>query len=185
MTTKYKMFGIAVLTVLTVACGENKQASPSSGHADHQDSANSATTPQASTGAIQLKDDKLSAVYQHYTHLTTALVKEDAAEARIAANAIEAGAKQVDGGNALAASASKISASSDIEQQRSAFSKLSDEMISLVKKSGVTSGEVYVDYCPMAMNDKGAFWLSNNKEIRNPYFGDKMLTCGEVKETIK
>jgi hypothetical protein len=58
-------------------------------------------------------------------------------------------------------------------------------MIALVKKSGVSNGELYVEYCPMAFDDKGASWLSSSKEIRNPYFGDKMLTCGEVKETIK
>ena len=73
----------------------------------------------------------------------------------------------------------------DIEAQRVEYSTLSNQMIELVKKSGVESGEVYVDYCPMAMNDKGAYWLSTRKDIRNPYFGDKMLTCGEVKETIK
>ena len=57
-------------------------------------------------------------------------------------------------------------------------------MIELVKNSGLSTGEIYVDYCPMAMNDKGAYWLSNRKDIRNPYFGDKLMTCGEVKETL-
>jgi hypothetical protein len=46
-------------------------------------------------------------------------------------------------------------------------------------------GSVYVAYCPMANNNEGANWLSNDKEIKNPYFGDKMLRCGSVKETIQ
>jgi len=43
---------------------------------------------------------------------------------------------------------------------------------------------VYKQYCPMAFDGKGAFWLSSSEEIRNPYYGDKMLKCGRVEETI-
>ena len=39
---------------------------------------------------------------------------------------------------------------------------------------------LYHDHCPMAQDNKGAMWLSETKEIRNPYFGDKMMTCGSV-----
>ena len=118
-------------------------------------------------------------------HLTTALTNGDAAEAKVASNAIEVGIKEVPGGETVAAQAAKITAASDIEAQRAAYSTLSNEFIELVKKSGLSGGELFVDYCPMALNDKGAYWLSSNKEIRNPYFGEKMMTCGEVKETIK
>jgi Cu(I)/Ag(I) efflux system membrane fusion protein len=44
---------------------------------------------------------------------------------------------------------------------------------------------VYVQHCPMADNNKGADWLSLEKEIRNPYFGSSMLTCGEVTKEFK
>ncbi|UPK66602.1 DUF3347 domain-containing protein [Chitinophaga filiformis] len=135
--------------------------------------------------AIQLKDDKLNAVYQHYVHLTTALINGDEAEAKIAGNAIETGAAAVAEGKALGAAAAKITAAGDIEAQRTAYADLSNNFISLVKKSGLNSGALYVDFCPMAMNDKGAYWLSANKEVKNPYFGEKMMTCGEVKETIE
>jgi Cu(I)/Ag(I) efflux system membrane fusion protein len=37
----------------------------------------------------------------------------------------------------------------------------------------------------MADNNKGAYWLSKSKEVQNPYYGQGMLTCGEVKRTIK
>ena len=134
---------------------------------------------------IKLKDDKLNAIYQHYVHLTTALVKGDVKEARLAGNAIETGAKEISGAEALGAAAAKITATADIETQRTAYSALSSDFISLVKKSGLSSGALYVDFCPMAMNDKGAFWLSSDKAIQNPYFGEQMMTCGEVKETIQ
>lgn len=182
---KYNIIGAAILTLGIMSCGDEKQpAQHEHSGGKNQESAPSAPQQSAVT-AVQLKNDQLNAVYQHYAHLTNALVKEDAPEARIAANALETGAKQINGGAAIAASASNISASGDIKQQRSEYSRLSNEMIKLVKQSGLTSGELYVDYCPMAMNDSGAYWLSNKAEIVNPYFGDKMLTCGEVKETIK
>ena len=69
--------------------------------------------------------------------------------------------------------------------QRNAFSSLSKEMAILVKDTGLTMGELYLEYCPMANGKTGGYWLSNDKEISNPYFGDKMLKCGRVKEVIK
>ncbi|MNG29248.1 hypothetical protein D3C84_1146450 [compost metagenome] len=58
-------------------------------------------------------------------------------------------------------------------------------MVGLLKKAGMADAELYVHYCPMAFDNKGAVWISTTKEVRNPYFGEKMLKCGEVKETIK
>jgi Cu(I)/Ag(I) efflux system membrane fusion protein len=69
-----------------------------------------------------------------------------------------------------------------VEVQRSHFETLSDNLISAVAYFGVEENTVYKQYCPMAFKDKGAFWLSGEKEIKNPYFGEAMLTCGEVKE---
>lgn len=117
--------------------------------------------------------------------VTTALTNGDAAEAKIAANAIEAGAKDFSGASGITTAASKVTAASDIETQRTAYSGMSKDMAALIKKEGLSGGELYVAYCPMAFNDKGATWISGSKEIRNPYFGEKMLRCGEVKETIK
>lgn len=134
---------------------------------------------------VQLKDDKLNAIYEHYAHLTTALTNADVSAARIAGNAIETGAREITGADQIAAAAAKITSAADIETQRKAYSSLSDDLISLVKKTGVSSGALYVDFCPMAMDDKGAYWLSANKEVKNPYFGEKMMTCGEVKETLQ
>jgi hypothetical protein len=174
-----------VVPILIASCGnngsnENKQEKDSAKHEGHDmsDKSNSA-------GKLSVKDDKLNAVYQHYVHLTTALINGDAKEAKIASNAIEAGVKEVPGGESIAANAAKITVAGDIEAQRTVYATLSNDFIALVKKSGVSGGELYVDYCPMALNDKGAYWLSANKEIRNPYFGEKMMNCGEVKETIK
>lgn len=73
----------------------------------------------------------------------------------------------------------------DIEKQREIFSDLSNQMIEIAETFGLKIETVYVAYCPMALDDKGAFWLSEKEEINNPYFGDKMLRCGEVKKEIR
>jgi len=79
----------------------------------------------------------------------------------------------------------QLQTTKDTEKQREIFSALSDQIIETVKTFGLKIETVYVAYCPMALNDQGAYWLSEFEEIKNPYFGDKMLKCGEVKKTIK
>lgn len=71
----------------------------------------------------------------------------------------------------------------DIKHQRDHFDWLSYEMITLVKTTGV-SQTIYIDFCPMYNNNKGAYWLSTTKEISNPYYGNDMLSCGKIKEEI-
>lgn len=170
--------------IILSACGNNSSENKTETSASH-DHAAMEQTQTSTTGNPVLKNDKLNAIYQHYIHLTTALTNGDAPEAKIAANAIEAGAKDVDGTSAIASAAAKITTASDIEAQRAAYSGMSKDMAELIKKEGLSSGELYVAHCPMAFNDKGASWISTSKEIRNPYFGEKMLGCGEVQETIK
>ena len=70
------------------------------------------------------------------------------------------------------------------EKKRAQFEHVSDAMFNLVKTAGLKNGGVYRQYCPMAFNDKGAYWLSNEEEIKNPYFGKKMLECGEVRDSL-
>ena len=73
----------------------------------------------------------------------------------------------------------------DIEEMRVAFLNLSNAMIAMAKSFDPMEEIIYIQHCPMADNNKGADWLSLSNEIRNPYFGAGMLTCGEVKEEIK
>jgi len=70
------------------------------------------------------------------------------------------------------------------EKQRLAFDVLSSAMYGLLKKVDIKNAGIYHTYCPMAFNDKGAYWLSDESEIKNPYFGKKMLECGEVTDSL-
>lgn len=160
--------------------GKTNKENSTAGSVNQQQPAATEAAP-----GIRLKDDKLNAVYEHYALLTAALIKGDVKEARLAGNAIATGVREIPGGESIGLHASKITATADVEAQRAAYSALSNDFISLAKKSGLTNGRLYIDFCPMAMNDKGAYWISGNKSIENPYFGEKMMTCGEVKETIQ
>ena len=59
------------------------------------------------------------------------------------------------------------------------------EMANFVKIRELKEGKVYLGYCPMANGNTGGSWLAASSEIRNPYFGDKMLKCGSIKEVIE
>lgn len=72
----------------------------------------------------------------------------------------------------------------NIKHQREHFVMISKNMYDLVKTSSAGQ-QIYVDYCPMYNDNKGATWLSETKEIKNPYFGNAMLTCGKVTETLQ
>jgi hypothetical protein len=71
------------------------------------------------------------------------------------------------------------------EKKRIPFEIVSNNMFQLLKKAELKNAGVYREYCPMAFNDKGAYWLSDDPEIKNPYFGKKMLECGEVTDSLK
>lgn len=71
-----------------------------------------------------------------------------------------------------------------IENKRSYFSHISEIMYCTVKSFVFYREPLYVDYCPMAFDGKGAYWLSESNAIQNPYFGKSMLNCGEIKEKI-
>ena len=81
-------------------------------------------------------------------------------------------------------SAKEITKTSDIEEQRSHFKHLSAHLSKAIKLFGVNQ-KVYEQFCPMADNNNGAYWLSLEKKINNPYFGKEMPSCGEVKTVIE
>jgi Cu(I)/Ag(I) efflux system membrane fusion protein len=86
----------------------------------------------------------------------------------------------------IATQSEAIAAANDptCEKQRMAFDHVSSAIYGLLKRAEMKNAGVYHQYCPMAFNDKGAYWLSNISEIKNPYFGKKMLECGEVTDSL-
>ena len=76
--------------------------------------------------------------------------------------------------------ADHISEVNDIDHQREHFEKLSAAMMQLIQVINLSTQPIYVDYCPM----KKTYWLSNEKEIKNPYYGKEMPDCGNIAKTI-
>lgn len=138
----------------------------------------------ANDNAPQFEDSVINNVYQHYIHLKTALVNNDDVEAKNGAEFLETALAAVEN-TEIAAIAADIKVAGDIEARRAFFDNLSESLTIFFKSKKLTSGVIYKQHCPMANNDNGGSWLSSEKEIRNPYYGDKMLKCGTVEEEIK
>ncbi|MBT8186489.1 MAG: DUF3347 domain-containing protein [Croceitalea sp.] len=146
----------------------------------NNNSKSDSNTEMSNTVGLSFSDDNVSKQFQHYIHLKTALVNSDAKEAQSGAKMFIENTDDT----ALKGLLYKILDTSDIEVQRTIFSDVTAKMTAIVEAS-ISSGEVYQQFCPMAFNNQGGYWLSTKEEIRNPYFGDKMLKCGKVTETIK
>ena len=84
---------------------------------------------------------------------------------------------------AIGSHASTLLKKDDVAAQREQFGFLSQALINALTAFGV-SGDYYVQHCPMAFDNAGADWLSDEEQVRNPYFGDLMMSCGYVKTEI-
>lgn len=78
----------------------------------------------------------------------------------------------------------RISAGGGLNDQRDAFALISEKIIGILGEFKEPHATLYVQRCPMAFNNSGAFWISSEDEIKNPYYGDAMLGCGEVKKVL-
>ncbi len=142
---------------------------------------------QAASSTVSVKIEYSDeALIKKYLEIKDAHVASDAAKASENAKALVSiiSNNDADEYKALKEAAKKIAGTGNLEEQRKYFEQLSEAMYTLAKEENAFEATLYQQYCPMAFNNKGAFWLSDKEEIRNPYFGDKMLKCGKVKETL-
>lgn len=138
---------------------------------------------------------QLSPLLTHYYQLKDALIGSNATTAAAQADEFVKAAAKVDMksmpaadhnaymplSDKLLADAKGIAGTKDISKQREYFKTLSDNIYTLAKAVSLSAAPVYQEYCPM----KKAYWLSSSNAIKNPYFGNQMLTCGKVSDTIK
>lgn len=173
---------MALVAVSFSSCSSNGTKTDDHAGQDHGAAADSAATTASVTP--EFEDEKLANVYQQYIAVKTAMVKTDAGQSQTAAAELQTALIEA-GSTSGADLAGKIASNSDIYKQRAEFDALTSEVEKLIKASKIKSGTVYKQYCPMAYDGNGAYWLANESDIRNPYYGDEMLECGEVKEEIK
>jgi Protein of unknown function (DUF3347) len=168
-------------------------------HATAEDKQALKTVNIAFTGLDAGVSSAIKQIVDHYLHLKNALAGENATEAASGAKAMIESIGKLDKSmltadqktaydkeeTNLKEHAGHIAKNgSDITAQRSHFVQLSVAVYELVKHFG-GGRPLYHDHCPMARDNQGAMWISETKEISNPYFGDKMLTCGRVEEVIQ
>ena len=79
----------------------------------------------------------------------------------------------------------KLVGTSNKAEMRTHFEPLSEAFIETARTLGAIGQTWYVTFCPMVDGDRGAYWLSEIEQIKNPYFGDRMLRCGEVRERFR
>lgn len=141
------------------------------------------TTSEVKTN---ISKEQASKMLNSYLKVKDALVKTDGEAASTAAKKLveDLGDNQDELAKKIRFDAEHISETKDAGHQRDHFNTLSDNIYALVKATGANDGKLYRQYCPMAMDNKGAYWLSAEKQVNNPYFGDKMLHCGSVKEEL-
>jgi len=185
---------LAAIVMVTVSCkdgNKNEPAKPMSNEM-HQETMDDKTDMAMDNS----QDAKAEAILKGYFNLKDALVNDDNSKAKELGNTLAQSLKSFDASSYSDSQQNELKdiiedatehaehiGESDIKHQREHFKTLSKDMTDMVAITG-TSMTIYEQYCPMYDNNKGGAWLSMNEEIRNPYFGDKMLTCGKVQREI-
>ena len=142
---------------------------------------------------------QLNQVVQKYISLKEALVNDDSKKVKNGATAILQSMDQVDMNllnqedahsfwmkleKKIRSASVSIAAATDITEQRNEFKNLSSDLTSAVQVFGINQ-KIFNQFCPMADNNNGAYWLSLDEEVRNPYFGSAMHSCGNVAEVLE
>ncbi len=141
----------------------------------------------------------LKPVFTSYFRMKDALVNDDLGKAKEAGVRLDGAVESIDmklfvgdahdawmqKSSALNRTLEQINHADDINSIRDLFIEISASIIALAESFDPVSATLFIQHCPMADSNKGADWLSKEKEIRNPYFGESMLTCGEVTKEIK
>jgi hypothetical protein len=134
---------------------------------------------------VRFSDMKIQEIYSLYLSIKVALVNSESVIVQTETKKLEAIIEDSEENVQLKAISKLISLTKDIKKQRDFFVALSSEVEKRISNTKIISGKVYKQFCPMAFNGEGGYWLSDSKEIRNPYYGDKMLVCGRVDKIFK
>jgi hypothetical protein len=201
---KYFILPIAIAVIALNGCNSSNNKSNESGDIIN-DTGPTQMTNDNETKTSSLSDSatndaaSIKGIVSGYLNVKNALVNDNGKEAAAAGKEIVDAMNKLDKGSLTAEQkkiyeeveedarehAEHIGTNADkIDHQREHFEMLSKDIYDLVKTFGATQ-ILYQDYCPMYNENKGATWISETKEIKNPYFGKKMLKCGELKEEIE
>lgn len=172
------------------------QAAPSA----HNHGASAKPAPAKTVSISGEAQAALTPVYDSYFEVQMALANDDLEASKEAAKKLEQANQGVEMGlfkddahtawmkltTTVAKEAGRLAAAESFEAARDAFFFLSDAMIELHKQFGHTDARsYYLTFCPMARDGKGAYWLQTVDTVWNSFYGDQMLRCGEIKDTLE
>jgi len=152
---------------------------------------NSIDTPQAFTNQV-------SKVVDNYIDLKNSLVSDNQTQVSSQAKSIQSALNNVDMTlltqeghmvwmsqlDSIKTALTQLIEAQNISGQRESFESLSNIMLQVAKTYPI-KGIYFQQFCPMANDGKGAYWLSEKETIQNPYFGSQMISCGETIEKIE
>lgn len=171
---------------------------PVSGH-NHGGASHSETMTMEEMSIGQKEKDALSPLFEAYFKLKNNLVNDDFKAGISSAKEMTTILNKVDmkifkgeahdfwmkRSDVLSKELKKAISTKEIGELRKPFEEISNQLIMILKTFGAMDKAIYIEHCPMVNSNKGADWLSLESEIKNPYYGEAMLKCGEVKQIIK
>jgi hypothetical protein len=193
---------VAAMLFTATACNSEQSSNQAAGeeHAGHGEMAQGASVmevPDFTNVAAETKTH-LEQVYQSYLATKEGMVADNAEAVKKGAQQVLDHAQMIDAAQLTAEqkaffdqhvalireNAGHMTEPGDLDRVKEHFATLSSSTFALVKAFGANTSPAYYQFCPMANDNQGAYWISDSKEIRNPYFSQKMLKCGENKETL-
>ena len=196
------ILGIATLTTVLTACGNSSSDKKENNIIAQQPAVliSDTATKQAPAVAEVKAAISIKEILDNYLQIKNAFAKDNDKDAATAGNEM---VKAFAGFNKAALTPDQAKVYNDveddarehaehigmnagkIEHQREHFDMLSKDMADLIKTFGNGGQTLYKDFCPMYNKGKGAYWISETKEIKNPYLGKAMPTCGTMKQEMK
>lgn len=190
-----KLSSIAIIaTILLIAC-QNPSTARVEAKNNIPDSTSYIDSGNAQVSASVQDDTLVKEVLQAYLDMKNALAADQSKEAATSGEKLLSALNTFPVSSLTSAQQSEVNEivsdakehaehigenAGNIKHQREHFQELSNDMYDLLKQVG-TSQTVYKDSCPMVK----AIWISEKKQIANPYYGKDMSTCGKVQETIE
>lgn len=190
-----KLSSIAIIaTILLIAC-QNPSTARVEAKNNLPDSTSYIDSGNAQVSASVQDDTLVKEVLQAYLDMKNALAADQSKEAATSGEKLLSALNTFPVSSLTSAQQSEVNEivsdakehaehigenAGNIKHQREHFQELSNDMYDLLKQVG-TSQTVYKDSCPMVK----AIWISEKKQIANPYYGKDMSTCGKVQETIE
>ncbi|WP_298310367.1 DUF3347 domain-containing protein [uncultured Aquimarina sp.] len=178
---------VAIITLSIVSCGKDRKESvkPVPAKEEVISPIDVDLNITDSRSEVVFTDENIDKIYGQYLMIKRGLVNSNYELVCKEAKKLDEFLKDAEETKQLKATAKLISLTKDVKKQRDFFVTLTAETEKLISTADITSGEVYKQFCPMAFEGNGGYWLSDSKEVRNPYYGNKMLKCGSVNQTIK